>query len=90
MPCAMRTIEMDLLTNTDVDIMLSGYKASKHKNVSQGEYFNLWESITFHSNTIARDFKRNLQLITTELCQMYCVSTNEKELQIVDFLHVIW
>ena len=64
---------MDLLTNTDVDILLSGYKASKHKNVSQGEYFNLGNQLHF-IQTLSRGTSNLIFSLSEQNCVRRVVS----------------
>ena len=88
-------LRMDLWTNTDADIMLAGYKACKHKNLNQGEYFNRGNQLHFIQTLLQELLSRGTSNLIFSLSEQNCVrlvgsGLNEKELQILAFLHVIW
>ena len=64
---------MDLLTNTDVDIMLSGYKASKHKSISQGEYFNHGNQLHFIQTLLRELLSSGTSNLIFSLSEQNCV-----------------
>ena len=64
---------INLLTNTDIDIMLSGYEASKHKNVSQGEYFNQGNQLHFIQTLLRELLSSGTSNLIFSLSEQNCV-----------------